>query len=783
MNGFLVGDISSEDLFAHGVIVRTRLKNLMTITLPLKNLTKISCLKGVDHIEAAKKVEPQLDYSRNMVNSDDVNNNYGLNGENVILGIVDTGIDFNHPDFKNTNGTTRILYLWDQSNSNGPNPNPFSYGTEWNASQINNGTCNATDNMGHGSHVAGIAGGNGKGTGNGVSEGTYVGMAPKSDFVIVKLKTPINQSDIVDGVMYIVQKAVSVNKPWIVNLSLGSKWGPKDGTSIFESMLTAIVNDPISGKGKIIVVSAGNEGYVAGVSDPNMFKENKYHSRNSGNGYTYFEAENNATSTTDYIIMEIWYPSSGNYQISIDPPGSAKVWTGSSWGNDISTYSFANNNGTGDPGYGWLTEQGLIGVHNNHFSSSDPDPFPNTPDNQIIITVEDYTYNSTLYKYSSGSWKITLSNGSGFWDTYVSQSTSSVYFSDSYHDQSRKITEPGNAVNILTVGSFNSKNSWIDVNNHNQPWYNTLFNPDHYVIGGISHFSSQGPVRVDVNRYGDPSDKPDVYAPGAWISSSKSSTASIYSPLVSIDNRHYHAYGTSMSAPHVAGACALALDLNPNLLTGNIKNILRAQTARFLDVEELIYDLFGIYVQSNISTSTNWGTGSSKEYILIKNTNANYAPITYVVSNATLTIGANAVVVVQKNVTLEPGSGGTINKNAAARIILAEGAELNTSTTDVDQDLLNKPTAFSVEQNYPNPFNPTTEIKYQVPSTGIVKIEVFNTLGQKVKTLINKNHSFGNYSVYWNGTNEMGTPVSSGIYIYRLQAGNFVQSRKMMLIK
>jgi hypothetical protein len=93
------------------------------------------------------------------------------------------------------------------------------------------------------------------------------------------------------------------------------------------------------------------------------------------------------------------------------------------------------------------------------------------------------------------------------------------------------------------------------------------------------------------------------------------------------------------------------------------------------------------------------------------------------------------------------------------------------------------PVTYALEQNYPNPFNPTTTITYQLPEQRDVTLVVYNILGQVVKSLVQNVQSSGTYAVRWDGTNDHGTGVSSGVYIYRLKAGNFVQSRKMMMLR
>lgn len=93
------------------------------------------------------------------------------------------------------------------------------------------------------------------------------------------------------------------------------------------------------------------------------------------------------------------------------------------------------------------------------------------------------------------------------------------------------------------------------------------------------------------------------------------------------------------------------------------------------------------------------------------------------------------------------------------------------------------PMEYSLSQNYPNPFNPTTQIRYTLPQISNVQLKIYDVLGREIKTLVNKEQLPGAYRVEWDGTNNYGVQVSSGIYIYRLVAGKFVQSKKMMFLK
>jgi hypothetical protein len=93
------------------------------------------------------------------------------------------------------------------------------------------------------------------------------------------------------------------------------------------------------------------------------------------------------------------------------------------------------------------------------------------------------------------------------------------------------------------------------------------------------------------------------------------------------------------------------------------------------------------------------------------------------------------------------------------------------------------PTTYAVSQNYPNPFNPSTTIKYQLPQTSDVQLQIFNVLGQKVRTLLNSKVEAGYHEAIWDGRNDLGHQVASGIYIYKFQAGNFQKTLKLMLLK
>jgi hypothetical protein len=123
-------------------------------------------------------------------------------------------------------------------------------------------------------------------------------------------------------------------------------------------------------------------------------------------------------------------------------------------------------------------------------------------------------------------------------------------------------------------------------------------------------------------------------------------------------------------------------------------------------------------------------------------------------------------------------------KSRESRLSFSTDAMLNESQQSLGAvEIAAVPTVFALAQNYPNPFNPSTTIKYQIATDANVTLDVYNLQGQKIRALVAKEQKAGYYSVVWDGRNEAGQTVSSGLYLYRVQAGSFVATHKMLLIK
>jgi len=128
-------------------------------------------------------------------------------------------------------------------------------------------------------------------------------------------------------------------------------------------------------------------------------------------------------------------------------------------------------------------------------------------------------------------------------------------------------------------------------------------------------------------------------------------------------------------------------------------------------------------------------------------------------------------------ITLEPGE---FRIYTSVKLPTPEPNIIN-DVEQTDNDIIVK--EFLLEQNYPNPFNPATEIKFHIAKEGFVSLKIYDLLGREIKTLVNEELTNGIYSAKWNGDNNLGEKVSSGIYLYRIETGSFTDSRKMLLLK
>ena len=200
----------------------------------------------------------------------------GLTGKGVLVGIVDSGIDYFHQDFRNADGTTRILALWDQSLERiftEEEINEALFAADQGGREAGLALVPSRDVSGHGTAVAGIAAGNGR-----ESQGRYRGVAYESPLLVVKLGTADpngfpRTTQLMRAVNFVLQEAVRLGMPIAVNLSFGNTYGSHDGTSLLETFLDSAAN---YGR-NVIVAGSGNEGgsggHTAGQLQEGTIKE------------------------------------------------------------------------------------------------------------------------------------------------------------------------------------------------------------------------------------------------------------------------------------------------------------------------------------------------------------------------------------------------------------------------------------------------------------------------------------------------------------------------------
>jgi minor extracellular serine protease Vpr len=330
------GDIQAVAI-AEGGVAQIISSRYAVLTLPKENIKNLLLYTQVEYLETPKRMIYNI--SASMISSciTQVQNQrpYLLRGNGVLLGIIDSGINYSHPDFRYDNGETRIAYIWDQTISGNP-PEGFLIGTEYTREQINEALSKPTrqeqlaivpsdDFRGHGTHVAGIAGGNGR-----ASNGQYVGAAPEAEFIIVKLGAPgqedfVRSVEIMLAVKYVIEKAMELGKPIAINISLGMSEGPHDGTSLLEQYL----DDAALLWRCNIVVGAGNEGaarnHTMGVVEQGGINEFQFQ---IGESVSYYKLSI-WISFIDNMEFEIVSPSGASTGILSYPQGAQSYILGS----------------------------------------------------------------------------------------------------------------------------------------------------------------------------------------------------------------------------------------------------------------------------------------------------------------------------------------------------------------------------------------------------------------------------------------------------------------------
>ena len=235
------------------------------LTLPSASIPRLSSFPQIISIERPRLLTHSLYDSLLEACVTQVHQDDALSGRGVLVAILDSGIEYTHPDFINEDGTSRIAYVWDQLAIPGPGlqpPTGWDHGVEYSAQQLDaaiNGsgsTVPALDTIGHGTAVAGSAAGNGRASG-----GRQKGVAPEATIIAVRLGERGRQSfarttELMRALRYVTDKAIALGMPLCVNISFGTNDGPHDTSSLFTSFINSIAEE----WQMVIVVASGNEG-------------------------------------------------------------------------------------------------------------------------------------------------------------------------------------------------------------------------------------------------------------------------------------------------------------------------------------------------------------------------------------------------------------------------------------------------------------------------------------------------------------------------------------------
>lgn len=261
------GDLSEiTDLFPQ-IRVSELTAGYAIFTVPESLIEPLSGFSQIEYIEKPKRLYFAINHGKSVsgINPLQTGNN-ALTGRGVIVAVIDSGIDYYHGDFRNADGTTRILELWDQTKdevyTREQINEALASGGRENAYRI----VPSIDLSGHGTAVTGIAAGNGR-----ESDGQYRGIAYESDLLIVKLGAPMPDSfprttELMRALDYVAERALYYNKPVAINLSFGNTYGPHDGTGLLETYINEIAN-----RGRtVIITGTGNEGSQGGHTSGNL---------------------------------------------------------------------------------------------------------------------------------------------------------------------------------------------------------------------------------------------------------------------------------------------------------------------------------------------------------------------------------------------------------------------------------------------------------------------------------------------------------------------------------
>jgi len=654
--------------------------------------------------------------------------NSSYTGKGIIIGIVDEGLDWAHPDFQDSLGNTRVINYWDQTmGDNGNSPSPYGYGQVWDSTDINNGTCTSTDNAAHGTTVAGQA------TGNGLANGSNKGMAPDATIIIVE--TNFNRPNwtltVADACDYIFNIAESKNMPAVVNLSLGSYYGSHDGNDPASIAIEAMLD---AKPGRIVVSACGNSG-----------NQGKYHQQGNpmvDTNFVWLESNSGGAFAGNTIFFDLWSDvADANFNFAFGANATGPNWS------DRGRTNFYNAIGTAgaaifDTIWNGANRIGTFGI----YSAIENGRYHM----QILAYIDSTNYKFRFETTGSGRYDLWSGTFAGYNNMTVNAPPIAEFPDAIYYvnpDSLQSIVSSWNcSEKVVSVGNIRNRYSFINLD------LNEYISPNPTLVKQLSLNSSKGPSRHDLI-------KPDITATGD-ITVSSAPIPWLTAPANSafIDSGGWHALngGSSIAAPVVAGIAALYLE--------------RCSKATYQDFIDDIHstaftDLFtGVVPNNSYGYGKIHGLNTLLEQVIPAPANITFSWTASLLTSSELTgnewylDGVLLSGETNQDLTVTPpfGTYEVIYTNNDGCSSKSDPIQLNVGIEEIDKSLIS---------TSPNPSNSSIKINYEENINGV---NVYNSNGEKVliEQISEKVYSIEN--------------LSKGVYILNIITDKGIYSSKII---